>query len=77
MDDFYGNAQPLFLSALKGRRFNLKQDTEERPLLDRLPLHAAGLAFTHPTTGQPLRFESPPPKDLRAALNQLRKLSPA
>lgn len=27
----------------------------------RLLLHAAGIAFDHPRSGQPLRFESPPP----------------
>jgi 23S rRNA pseudouridine1911/1915/1917 synthase len=39
----------------------------------RLALHAAVLGFTHPTTGQHLRFEAPPPacferflKDARA-----------
>jgi 23S rRNA pseudouridine1911/1915/1917 synthase len=34
--------------------------------LDRPALHAAVLGFTHPTTGEPLRFEAPPPADLVA-----------
>jgi 23S rRNA pseudouridine1911/1915/1917 synthase len=31
--------------------------------LKRLALHAHLLAFKHPVTGQPLRFESPPPRE--------------
>ncbi|MBQ9431421.1 MAG: RluA family pseudouridine synthase [Kiritimatiellae bacterium] len=33
---------------------------------DRQLLHAALLAFAHPVTGQPLRFEAPPPADFAA-----------
>jgi len=29
----------------------------------RLALHAASLSFTHPVTGEPMRFESPPPRE--------------
>ncbi len=36
--------------------------------LHRLALHALGLAFTHPWTGEPLRFESPVPPDLAGPL---------
>jgi len=35
-------------------------------------LHAALLGFTHPSRGEPLRFESPLPADLMATLGQLR-----
>jgi len=40
--------------------------------LERQALHAACLGFTHPIRGVPLRFESPLPDDLRAALEALR-----
>ncbi|MBI5310758.1 MAG: RluA family pseudouridine synthase, partial [Actinobacteria bacterium] len=43
----------------------------------RLPrqfLHAAVLEFDHPETGEPLRFESPLPEDLLAALEAARGL---
>jgi 23S rRNA pseudouridine1911/1915/1917 synthase len=40
--------------------------------LDRQALHAAVLAFTHPVTGERLRFEAPLPPDLQAALAALR-----
>jgi 23S rRNA pseudouridine1911/1915/1917 synthase len=40
--------------------------------LGRQALHAAVLAFAHPVTGAPLRFESPLPPDLVAVLEALR-----
>ncbi len=44
------------------------------PLLPapRILLHAAALGFTHPTSEQPLFFESAPPADFAAALASLR-----
>ncbi|WP_394820578.1 RluA family pseudouridine synthase [Pendulispora albinea] len=39
-------------------------------------LHARVLGFLHPTTGAPMRFESPPPADFRGALEALRSLAP-
>ena len=42
-------------------------------VLNRQALHAAELGFVHPVTGKPLRFESPPPPDMRALLHALRK----
>ncbi|MEM9383656.1 MAG: 23S rRNA pseudouridine(1911/1915/1917) synthase RluD [Pseudomonadota bacterium] len=38
----------------------------------RQALHAARLAFAHPTSGQPLSFESPVPADMSALLEALR-----
>ena len=40
--------------------------------LGRQALHAAVLAFAHPVTGAPLRFESPLPPDMVAVLEALR-----
>lgn len=43
--------------------------------LARQALHAAVLGFTHPVTGEALRFETPPPEDMlrvAAALDRLR-----
>ncbi|MEZ4296584.1 MAG: RluA family pseudouridine synthase [Polyangiaceae bacterium] len=39
-------------------------------------LHARLLGFTHPATGQPVRWESPLPEDFAAALAKLRSLVP-
>ena len=42
-------------------------------LLDfpRQALHAASLGFAHPRTGQALRFETPPPADMRELIMEL------
>lgn len=45
--------------------------------LGRQALHAAVLGFAHPSTGAPLRFETPPPEDFRRALTRLREASGA
>ena len=71
-DDLYGDNKPVFLSALK-KKYNLsKMEFEERPILSRLALHSASLSFV--LCDQEYFFEAPLPKDLRALLQQLRKL---
>jgi 23S rRNA pseudouridine1911/1915/1917 synthase len=45
---------------------------KKSPLIARQALHAQMLAFAHPVTGEPLRFETPPPADFAAALAALR-----
>jgi 23S rRNA pseudouridine1911/1915/1917 synthase len=42
--------------------------------LGRQALHAAVLGFTHPVSGEPLRFETPLPDDMQRALERLRTL---
>jgi 23S rRNA pseudouridine1911/1915/1917 synthase len=42
--------------------------------LTRQALHAATLGFRHPTTGEAMRFETPPPEDMRALEALLAKL---
>jgi 23S rRNA pseudouridine1911/1915/1917 synthase len=41
--------------------------------MDRQALHAVGLRFTHPFTGEALRFESPWPPDFAALVDRLRE----
>jgi 23S rRNA pseudouridine955/2504/2580 synthase/23S rRNA pseudouridine1911/1915/1917 synthase len=72
MDELYGTAKPLFLSDLKRKYHMGKYQEEERPLLNRLALHAAILSFPLPT-GEAFTIEAPLPRDLHAALQQLRK----
>ena len=74
VDPYYGKREAFKLSEIK-RRYNIGRDEEERPLLNRVPLHAARLAFDHPETGERMTFEAEMPKDMRAVLNQLRKLN--
>ncbi|SEQ96779.1 RluA family pseudouridine synthase [Neolewinella agarilytica] len=73
VDPFYGKREEFKLSEIK-RRYNIGKDQDERPLLSRVPLHASRLAFNHPDTGERVSFEATMPKDMRAVLNQLRKL---
>jgi 23S rRNA pseudouridine1911/1915/1917 synthase len=48
---------------------------ELRPItFPRQALHALRLAFTHPVSGQPLRFEAPVPKDFAALVERLRTI---
>lgn len=69
-DTTYGDGAPLLLSRFKS---GYKSAAPERPLLDRLALHAGVLELAHPETGVPLRIEAPLPADLSVALKQLRK----
>ena len=72
-DDIYGDGKPVLLSVLK-QKFKLsKNELEERPLLNRLALHASSLTFTSPDKTI-ITLEAPLPKDLKATLQQLRKL---
>lgn len=70
-DAAYGG-QPLLLSRIKpGYRF--RRDGVERPLLDRVALHAESLALPHPVTGEALEVRAPWPKDLSVAIKYLRR----
>jgi RluA family pseudouridine synthase len=73
VDPFYGRRTEFMLSEVKGRRYNKGKHERERPLLSRVPLHASRLGFTHPATGEFLRFEAQLPKDMRAMVKQLGK----
>ncbi|MCH2045887.1 MAG: RluA family pseudouridine synthase [Saprospiraceae bacterium] len=73
VDRMYGTKGQLFLSQIKKKRFNMKKFETERPILTRVPLHAAELSFIHPQTQERLTCKGEMPKDLRALLNQLRK----
>jgi 23S rRNA pseudouridine955/2504/2580 synthase/23S rRNA pseudouridine1911/1915/1917 synthase len=71
-DELYGDGKSILLSSFK-KKFNLaKSAEEERPMLNRLALHAAQLSFTN-TANEQQAFEAPLPKDLRALLQQLKK----
>lgn len=71
-DELYGDGNPIFLSALKHKFKLSKNEAEEKPLLNRLALHALRLRFTD-TNGKIIVLEAPLPKDLKALLQQLRK----
>lgn len=72
-DPLYGgNQKPVRLSEIK-RRWN-GDETEERPLLNRLALHAYRISFSHPKTAEQVTFEAPYPKDMEATRKQLAKI---
>lgn len=74
VDAMYGRRAALFLSEIKGKSYKSgKNEAEERPLLDRVSLHASRLRFDHPLSDERLEFKSPLPKDFTATLNQIRK----
>jgi len=72
-DPLYGDGAPLLLSGIKK---NYRGKEEEKPLIDRTALHAFSLVFEHPLTRRQLSCEAPLPKDMKAALQRLRKYSP-
>ena len=72
-DELYGNATPLYLSSLKRNYHLSKKEETERPLLARLALHSAQLKFT--LNGEEYNLEAEIPKDLKAVLQQLRKVN--
>ena len=73
-DEIYGDGEPVYLSSIK-KNYNLsKNELEERPLLNRLALHACKLTLSD-ADGKKYNFEAPLPKDMSALLQQLRKIS--
>jgi|SRR5579872_5693138 len=72
-DLLYGGA-PLLLSNLKPD-YRQKRDQAERPLMDRVALHAYQLTITHPETKVEASITSPWPKDLTVAVKYLRRFA--
>jgi RluA family pseudouridine synthase len=67
-DELYGG-KPFFLSQVK-RKFNLKKETEEEPLIKRMALHAFSLTFNDLSESSRI-VEAPYPKDLQVLMKQL------
>lgn len=73
-DSLYGDGKAFLLSSIKPKFKLSKAEESERPLLNRLALHAYRLQFEGPD-GQLILAEAPIPKDLSACIAQLRKLN--
>ena len=72
-DPLYGgNQKPVRLSEIK-KKWNGDEE-EERPLLNRLALHAYQISFKHPKSGEEVTFTAPYPKDMEATRKQLAKI---
>jgi RluA family pseudouridine synthase len=70
-DGLYGG-QPLWLSRIKPG-YRPRRDGVERPLMERVALHAESLAFAHPISGNEVKIVCPWPKDLAVAIKYLRR----
>lgn len=71
-DVAYGGKE-LFLSQLK-KKFNLKRDTVEQPLIKRVALHSSSITFKN-LKGEEVTYEADYPKDFRVLIKQLEKNS--
>ncbi len=71
-DATYGG-KPVYLSDVK-RKFNLKEGTEELPLINRVALHAHSLTFSM-LNGEEQTFVAPYPKDFGVLVKQLEKFA--
>lgn len=72
-DELYGSETPVLLSTIKRKKFKLSKDAEEeKPLLNRLALHAWKLVFQD-LDGSTVALEAPLSKDLKALLQQFEK----
>lgn len=74
-DPVYGDREAFRLSAIK--RGYRESSEPEKPLLARTALHAVSIELRHPSSGATVRFEAELPKDLRSAVQALRKYAPA
>ncbi len=72
-DEQYGG-KLVYLSEIKKKGFNLKQETEEQPLIKRVALHAYSLKFTL-LDGQELEVIAPYPKDFDVLVKKLEQYS--
>lgn len=71
-DALYGDGKPLLLSSMKTKFKLSKNELEERPILNRLALHAFRLSFSKPN-GEKMELQADLHKDLKASLQQLTK----
>jgi 23S rRNA pseudouridine1911/1915/1917 synthase len=69
-DPLYGRRAPLRAGEFLPRAGAQRAD---EIAMNRLPLHAWKLAFTHPASGEKMEVEAPLPRDLREFLALLRK----
>jgi 23S rRNA pseudouridine1911/1915/1917 synthase len=74
-DDLYGDGEPFFLSAIKRKYKVSEKDEQEKPLLNRLALHAYRINFVK-EDGTEVNAEATLPRDMSACVKQLNKWTP-
>lgn len=72
-DELYGG-KPLLLSRIKPG-YRLKPGHTERPLMNRVALHAEELSLPHPAGNETVKIAAPWPKDLVVAVKYLRQFA--
>lgn len=72
VDPLYGQTEAFFLSAIKNK-FHLKKGATERPLIQRLTLHASSLRIAHPERQEIITLVAPEAKDFNTVVKNLRK----
>ena len=72
-DDMYGDGKPVLLSSIKKKYKLSKHEEEERPIINRLALHAYQLSFTT-QQGKEMTLFAEMPKEFSALMQQLGKL---
>ncbi|MHC4643164.1 MAG: RluA family pseudouridine synthase [Planctomycetota bacterium] len=75
IDPFYGSSRPLYLSDFKAD-YRLARDQTEKPLIDRLTLHAYQIQLLKPEKGCPEVFIADLDKKFTATLKMLTKYNP-
>jgi RluA family pseudouridine synthase len=75
IDPLYGNTRPLYLSDFK-TDYRLARDQTEKPLIDRLTLHAYQIQFSEPVRNQPDCFIAAIDKKFAATIKMLTKHNP-
>jgi len=72
IDPLYGNPNGIYLSSFKSH-YNQSKNRVERPIMNRLTLHALKLIVTHPKTNEKMEFNSDLPKDFAVLRKLLKK----
>lgn len=71
IDPLYASSDPVYLSQFK-KDYRPKEGPE-KPVINRLPLHAVRLSFREPSEEKTVVLEAPLPKDFSRMLKVLRK----
>lgn len=72
VDEFYGTKSAFYLSEIK-RRYNLKKNTTENPVISRITMHSKSLGLQHPASGDLITIEAEEPKDFSVLIKLLDK----
>ncbi len=75
-DNLYGAPRQIRMAPATQGKMRREAPAGASLALDRNFLHAASLEFTHPRTGERLRFSRPLPEDLTQFLTQLENIRP-